>query len=203
MDGHDPVPPHINSKFHDLLLDGRPSHEPLELYGHTNADWAICPVTRRTMGGGAMHMAGGVVAYRVNLIQTVAQSSTEAEYAEATTMGKLVLYYRSIMWDLGIPQLAATILYEDNDAVTSMANSRRPTRQTRHIDIKWHVLCQWVEQDLIRLERVPTAINIADIFTKQIGPLLFKMHRDYLMGSVTPKYSSAYRKFNCDYINWE
>ena len=118
-------------------------------------------------------------------------------------MGKLILYCRIIMWDLGIPQLVATITYEDNDAAISMANARRPTSRTRHIDIKWHILCQWVEQDLITLERAPTAINIADIFTKQLGPLLFKRHCDYLMGRIPPKYSSTYHKCYCDYKNWE
>ena len=92
------------------------------------------------MGGGAIHLAGGAVAYKVNLLQTIAQSSTEAEYMEATTLGKIILHTRSIMWDLGIPQLAATTAYKDNDAATSMANARRPSCQTRHVDIKWHVL---------------------------------------------------------------
>ena len=99
--------------------------------------------------------------------------------------------------------MAATIAYEDNDAATAMANARRPTSRTRHIDIKWHVLCQWVEQDLIKLERIPTALNIADIFTKQLGPLLFKRHCDYLMGRVPPQYSSAYCQFYGEYKNWE
>ena len=190
----DVPPPPIDSNFHDLLLDGRPIHNPLELYGHMNSDWAACPITRRSMGGGAIHLAGGAVAYKVNLLVTIAQSSTESEYMQSTALGKVILYARSIMWDLGVPQLTATIAYEDNDACTSMANARRPTSRTRHIDIKWHVLCQWIEQDLIKLERIPTALNIADIFTKQLGPLLFKRHCDYLMGRVPPQYSSAYQK---------
>jgi hypothetical protein len=39
------------------------------------------------------------------------------------------------MWDLGIPQEAATIIYEDNDGATAMANAGTISR-TRHIDIK-------------------------------------------------------------------
>ena len=154
------------------------------------------------MGGGADHLVGGAVVYKVNLLVTIAQSSTEAEYMQSTALGKIILYARSIMWDLGVPQLTATIAYEDNDACTSMANARRPTSRTRHVDIKWHVLCQWIEQDLIKLERIPTALNIADIFTKQLGPLLFKRHCDYVMGRVPPQYSSAYGKFYGEYKNW-
>ena len=78
-----------------------------------------------------------------------------------------------LLWDLGVPQCAATIGYEDNDACASMAMAQKPTTRTRHIDIKYHVLCQWVEQDLVKLERISTQKNVADIFTKQLDPLLF------------------------------
>ena len=36
-------------------------------------------------------------------------------------------FRQSILWDLGIPQEAATILYEDNDACTAMGNAQMPT----------------------------------------------------------------------------
>ena len=49
---------------------------------------------------------------------------------EAADCGKMILYVRSIIWDLGVPQLAATIAYEDNDAAIAMANSRKPTSRT-------------------------------------------------------------------------
>ena len=37
--------------------------------------------------------------------------STEAEFMAAYDAGKMILFVRSILWDLGIPQEAATILY--------------------------------------------------------------------------------------------
>jgi hypothetical protein len=40
--------------------------------------------------------------------------------------GKMILFVRSVLWDLGVPQEAATILYEDNDACTAMANAQKP-----------------------------------------------------------------------------
>ena len=92
----------------------------------------------------------------------------------------MLLYIRSVMWDLGIPQLSASIAYEDNDAARAMANASKPTPRTRHMDIKYHVICEWVERDLMKLERVNTTQNLADHFTKQLGPLLFSRHIDYI-----------------------
>ena len=100
---------------------------------------------------------------------------------------------RSVLWDLGIPQCSATVLYEDNNAATSMANAQKPTPRTRHMDVKYRVLAEWVERDLVTLERVDTTLNWADHFTKQLGPLLFNRHIDYILGHVPPTYSSRFK----------
>ncbi len=97
------------------------------------------------------------------------------------------------MWDLGVPQCSATVLYEDNDTATAMANAQKPTSRTRHMDIKFKVLCEWVELDLVQLERVDTTLNMANHFTKQLGPILFQRHNDYILGHVPPPYSSEYQ----------
>ena len=48
----------------------------------------------------------------------------------ATDVGRMCLYVRSILWDLDIPQEAATVAYEDNDGCTAMANAQKPTSRT-------------------------------------------------------------------------
>ncbi len=96
---------------------------------------------------------------------------------------------RSVHWDLGIPQHAASVLYEDNDACTAMAMAQWPTPRTRHMDIKYQAICEWVERDLIHLKWIDTTINLADLFTKQLGATLFYRHLDYIhSGHVPPHY---------------
>ncbi len=123
---------------------------------------------------------------------TVTTSSTESEFMAAYELGKALLYVRSILWDLIVPQEAASRLYEDNDACTAMANTQIPTSRTRHMDIRYHVLCEWVERDLIVLEQVDTTINEADHFTKLLSWVLFHRHIDYIMGHVPSEYLPAH-----------
>jgi hypothetical protein len=139
-----------------------------------------------------MRLAGGPVGWKGRLWPTVAHSSTEAEYYETDDAGRMSLYIRSIMWDLGIPQEAATILYEDNDGATAMANAGKPTLRTRHVDIKFYAIQEWVERDLVVLKRIDTAINMADHYTKPLPRILFYRHNDYNMGRVPPTYSPKY-----------
>ncbi len=49
----------------------------------------------------------------------------------------MILFVRSVIWDLGIPQEVATVVYKDNDACTAMGNAQKPTPRTCHMDIKY------------------------------------------------------------------
>jgi hypothetical protein len=188
-----PLPP-INSNAQDLLLDNRPDHEAFIAVAYGDSDWATCVKTRRSFSGICIQLAGGTIAYKTKFQPTVALSSTEAEFMAACNVGRMSLYIRSILWDLDIPQEAATIAYEDNDGCTAMANAQKPTSKWRHIDIKYFALCDWVESDLICLERIDTSINIADHLTKPLSRILFHQHADFLLGHVPPKYSPVYQQ---------
>jgi hypothetical protein len=48
----------------------------------------------------------------------------------ACDTGKMILYVRSILWDLNIPQEATTLLYEDNNGCTAMGtHHKEPTHR--------------------------------------------------------------------------
>ena len=99
-----------------------------------------CPLTRRSFTGTCMLLAGSVIAYKTRLQPTPALSSTEAEFMAACDAGKICLFVRSIMHDLGIPQDAASVIYEDNEGAIAMANAQKPTTRTRHMDIRYFAM---------------------------------------------------------------
>jgi hypothetical protein len=193
--------PTVNSNKHDLLLDDRPDHDASIAVAYGDSDWATCVKTRRSFSGICIQLAGGTIAYKCKFQPTVALSSTEAEFMAACDVGQMALFVRSILWDLDIPQEAATIAYEDNDGCTAMGNAQKPTPRTRHIDIKYFALCDWVERDLIHLERIDTSINISDHLTKSLPRILFHRHADYLLGHIPPKYSPVHQHAITTYGN--
>eukprot|EP00804_Cyclotella_cryptica_P011890 CCRYP_004389-RB/>CCRYP_004389-RB protein AED:0.60 eAED:0.60 QI:0/-1/0/1/-1/0/1/0/168 len=108
----------------------------------------------------------------------------------------MILFIRSILWDLGIPQQAATVMYEYNDTCTAMANAQKPTSRTRHMDIRYFALADWVERDIMVLQRVHTSINMADHMTKLLDRTLFYRHIDYIMGHIPPIYLPCYGEYS-------
>jgi hypothetical protein len=75
-----------------------------------------------------------------------------------------------------------------------MANAGKPTPRTRHIDVKFYSIQEWVEveRDLVVLRRIDTSVNTADHLTKPLSRILFYCHRDFYMGHVPPTYSPRY-----------
>jgi hypothetical protein len=188
-----PLPTNCGNHHGELSPSAkRPQHKCLEPYAFADSAWADCLKTQRSTAGVSIKIAGGTIAYKTKLQPTVAMSSTEAEFMAASDAGKMILFIRSIMWDLGVPQQAASILYEDNDGCTAMANAQKPTSRTRHMDIRYFALSEWVERDLILLERIDTSVNEADHFTKILERTLFYRHADHIMGHILAAYSPCY-----------
>ena len=153
-----------------------------------DSDWAGDSNHRKSVTGIVIKLAGGTVLYKARFQETIALSSTEAEFIAAVEAGKYILYLRSILQDIGMTQHEATILYEDNQGSLLMAQAQQPTKRTRHIDIKHFVLQDWCEQDLITIKRINTTDNSSDTMTKATARTTFYRHMEYIHGKIVPEY---------------
>jgi hypothetical protein len=186
--------PVVISNKQDLLLDSQPTHDVCTAVAYGDSDWATCIKTYRLFRGICIQLVGGTIAYKTKFQPTVALSSNKAKFMAACNVRRICLFVRSILWDLDILQEAATIAYKDNDGFTAMGNAQKTTSRTQHIDIKYFALCDWVEHDLIILERIDTSTNIADHLTKILPCIFFHRHADFLLRHVPPHYSPVYQR---------
>lgn len=171
------------------VLDTIPKmKQPRNLQGYVDSDWGSDRQHRRSVSGVAILLGGAVICYKTKYQPTVAGSSTEAEFAAASEAGKMILYLRSILFELGYEQHLPTVLYEDNSGALHMANAQQPTKRTRHMDIKHFMLQQWVLEDSLLLSPISTQNNISDAFTKCLGRIKFYEQFDVLMGRRVPHY---------------
>lgn len=66
-------------------------------------------------------------------------------------------------------QIPASIFY-DNQSTIKISKNPESHKRSKHIDIKYHYNRELVEANIIAIHYVKTADNIADIFTKPLGP---------------------------------
>ena len=161
------------------------------LIGAVDSDYAGDNSHRKSVTGIVIKLAGGTVLYKTQYQSTIALSTTEAEFTAACEAGKYLLYVRSIMEEIGLEQTDATVLYEDNQGALLMATASRPTKRTRHMDVKHFVIQQWIANDLLNMQRINTNDNCADVLTKATGRTLFYRHMDYIQGYIRPEYVAA------------
>jgi len=186
------APPTPHSEPYQLQHTKGPNSP--HLVGYVDSDWATNTRKRTSMTGLVIMYAGGAVGYKSKFQTVIAHSSTEAEFVAACDTAKIILFYRSIMKDVGLEQEDATVLYEDNNGALLMANAQQPTRRTRHIDIKHFALLDWVEQDMLILEHIPTSDNVADAMTKTLSKTLFYRHYDTYMGIRVPMHCQTEKR---------
>ena len=92
------------------------------------------------------------------------------------------MYVRSICEDLGYDCSEPTMIYEDNQACISISEGETDKKWTKHIAKHYHFVREAMKKGLVLLIYCKTAMQVADIFTKQLFPKHFERLRRVLMG---------------------
>ena len=178
----------------DPKLPPFPQGGPTTLIGYVDAAHATDLVQRKSVTGLVFTLAGGAIAYKSKLQPTIATSSTEAELYAAVAAAKMAKYLRSVLIQLGFPQEGPTLLHEDNQAVINIVNCSQPTSRTRHVAVQTFAIQEWRAKKKIKLEYVPTEVNIADDLTKGLGWTLHSRHVRRAMGHLRPSYVNSVQR---------
>jgi hypothetical protein len=94
----------------------------LELVGYCDADYAGDIDTRRSTSGYVFVLNGGAISWQSKRQQTVAASTTEAEYMAAAAAVKEGLWLRKLLLDLGFDMGAVSIMADNQSAIKLLRN---------------------------------------------------------------------------------
>jgi hypothetical protein len=149
-------------------------------------DVSIAPnILMRRSFGATLVMLGNIylIMWTGKLQPVVASSTGEGEFIQLVLTGKKVKYVRAVMNEFGFPQEAPSPIFGDNLSSIMMANNIRPTDRTRHMDIRWFALQEWihVDKDIIVIH-ISGIINPADALTKALAWLKHHRHMSRAMG---------------------
>jgi hypothetical protein len=107
---------------------------------------------------------GAPVMWRSKIQNTTALSTAEAEYYSASTAATEVMYIRALLDHMGFGQRQTTPVFEDNNACIEWGNNVIGGRErAKHIDIRKHFAHEAIQNGFMRLIRVPTSRQLADI----------------------------------------
>jgi hypothetical protein len=109
------------------------------------------------------------IMWRLKMQKTImmALSIAEAEYYSTFAAGTEILYFRALLERLGLAQKTPTPVYEDNTACIEWGNNVISGRErAKHIDIRKHFSHEVILSEEMKLIKVSTTLQLADILTK-------------------------------------
>ena len=143
--------------------------------GFLDADWGSDVDTRRSVTGYVFNLYGSAIAWKSTMQKTIALSSTEAEYIAMSSTVQEAIWLKQMSDELGITKGdEPSRIFCDNQSAIQLAVVGGCHQRTRHIDIRYKFLNEYVTKGVVSVDYVSTSENVADAFTK--GVTAAKLH---------------------------
>jgi len=152
----------------------------LHLSRYSDADWAGCLDSRRSISGQCFFLGKSLISWRTKKQLTVSRSSSKAEYralGAATCEMQWLLY---LLKDLHVSIEKLLMLYCDNQSALHIAANPVFHERIKHLEIDCHLVREKLQAGIMKLLLVSSSDQLADFFTKPFLPqpfnvLLFKL----------------------------
>ena len=146
--------------------------------GYTDASYLTDSDDSRSQSGYVFVMNGGAVSWKSSKQETVAASTTEAEYIAASEAAKEAIWIKNFLMALGVVQGASNPLdvYCDNNGAIAQAKEPRQHQKNKHILMRYHIIHQFVDEGDIKLCKIHTDANVTDPLTKPLSQPKHEAH---------------------------
>ena len=143
--------------------------------GYSDAAYANADNGRSTSGY-VFTVGGGAITWMSRKQTTTAVSTTEAEYIALSEASREACWLRNLYEELGFPQPGPTVIHGDNNGSIAMARNPQFHKRAKHIETKWHLIRDLVEQGTVSLVSCRDPEQTADILTKPLARPKHKRH---------------------------
>ena len=93
----------------------------------------------------------------------------EAEYIAASEVAKEAFWYKKFIVKFGVMSADAIPLYYDNNDAIALAKEPRPHQKFKHIEQRFHLIRDYLEKGYVKVKRVDSTDDVADLLTKPLG----------------------------------
>ena len=150
----------------------------LEVIGYSDADFAGCVDTKKSTSGYIFTLAGGAISWKSSKQTLTASSTMQAEFVACYEATGQAVWLKNFIPDLRVVDSISKPLklYCDNKAAVFYASNNKSSGAAKHIDIKYHVVKDRVQDQTIKIEHISTKLMLVDPLTKGLPPKQFEEH---------------------------
>jgi hypothetical protein len=144
---------------------------------YSDSDYAGDRETRVSIAGFVIYLLGVPISWKSKGMKSVALSSSEAEYVALSEAAKEVKFIYQVLRSMGVKVKLPIVVRVDNIGAIFMAENVAVSQRTKHIDVRYRFVQEFVMDGFLKIIFVRTGDNDADIFTKNLSGDLHEKHR--------------------------
>ncbi|KAL7132213.1 hypothetical protein ABFS83_12G056700 [Erythranthe nasuta] len=150
-----------------LMVCTRPdiAYAGVELIRYVDSNFSNDRDNRKSTTSYVFTLCGSCISWKSQLQRIVALSTTEAEYIAATEAIKEAIWLKGILKEIGFFK-GEVVVYSDSQSGIQLCKNPVFHGRTKHIQIKYHFIRKIVDRGKIRLEKIQSEFNPADMGTK-------------------------------------
>jgi len=148
---------------------------------YCDSDFAGDKETRVSIAGFVIYLLGVPISWKSKGMKSVTLSSSEAEYVALSEAAKEMKFVYQLLQSMGMKVKTPIIVRVDNIGAIFMAENVAVSQRTKHIDVKYRFVQEFVMDGFLKIIFVRTLDNHADIFTKNVSGDIHDKHCPYMV----------------------
>ncbi|RRC42244.1 transposon Pol polyprotein [Escherichia coli] len=162
----------------DMFLVFGGSEDEISVTGYSDASFQTDRDDFRSQSGYVFTLNGGAISWKSSKQDTIADSTTEAEYIAASDAAKEAVWLRNFLSDLRVvASISRPIdIFCDNSGAVAQAKEPREHHKSRHVLRKYHLTREIIGRGDVRICKIPTDDNVADPLTKPLARVKHEAH---------------------------
>ncbi|KAJ9557023.1 hypothetical protein OSB04_011637 [Centaurea solstitialis] len=154
------------------------TEDEISVTGYSDASFQTDRDDFRSQSGYVFTLNGGAISWKSSKQDTIADSTTEAEYIAASDAAKEAVWLRNFLSDLRVvASISRPIdIFCDNSGAVAQAKEPREHHKSRHVLRKYHLIREIIGRGDVRICKIPTEHNVADPLTKPLARAKHEAH---------------------------
>ena len=149
--------------------------------GYCDSDFAGDKEKRISVTGFCIYVCGCLVSWKSRGQKHVTLSSTEAEYVAVSEVCQEIMFIKSVLEFIRVKVKTLITVYCDNVGAIFLAYNAKTGGRTKHIDVKYHYVQEFVRDGVIQIIFVRSENNHSDVFTKNTAQKTYEIQSENFM----------------------
>ncbi|KAK5835217.1 hypothetical protein PVK06_010904 [Gossypium arboreum] len=152
----------------------------LSLTGFSDVDWASSLEDRKSTSGFCIYLGDNLVGWMSKKQSVVSRSTTEAEYRSLANATSEMVWFQSLLTEIGFMPSGIPIIWCDNTSAVSLAANPVLHAKVKHVELDIHFVREKVLSNQLCVNFVPGCDQVANVLTKPLTVGDFSRCRDRL-----------------------